>query len=341
MNEKMKALIYEGPRELHIREVEVPILKENEVLVQVAFTGICGSEISGYLGENSLRKPPLIMGHELSGVVAKIGSSVTKWEEGARVVVNPLVSCGLCDACLSGKAQLCIDRRLLGAHLPGSYAQYVKVPETALHLIPDSLSLEEAALVEPLACAARVAELSRVNPTDKVFIAGTGPIGLFVLQVMTLYGVTDLYVSDINPERLEMARTFGATTIHAKDENVVERVRELTGGTGVNVAVDAIGMQITRNQCIEAVSFGGKVIFTGLHQNETSLPINDMIRKEISTHGSFAYSPKNFAQALSWIIQNRISLQDWVLKEPLEKGKDSFERLLKQPGSIAKILLIP
>ena len=340
----MKALIYEGPREMHLREVEVPVPGDDEVLIRIAYSGICGSELSGYYGHNSLRKPPLIFGHEFSGTIAALGERAGKdtgLQIGIRVTANPLVTCGRCPTCLQGRQQLCVSRKLLSAALPGSNAEYVKLPAQFVYPLPDSVSLELGAMTEPAACAVRAVELAEVSPKDHVLVMGLGPIGLLIVQVLSLYGVKRIFAADMNPERLEMASQWGVTAIHPKHTDVLEEVRRLTHGIGADVAIDAVGSGITRNQCIQCAAFGGRVIFTGLHEADSTLPVNTIIRNEIRCLGSFAYSSLNFETALRWLSEGRIGFQAGVVKAPLEEGGTWFEKLLTNAGSTTKVLLYP
>lgn len=344
-SETMQALMYEGPRTMNMKEVPMPIVGHDDVLIKVAVSGICGSELSGYLGQNSLRKPPLIMGHEFSGEIVQVGEHILKEGRlavGQRVIANPLISCYRCEYCLSGRQHLCNKRALLGAHLPGSYAQYVKVPATAVYSLADHLSFEEGALAEPLACAVNVAEMSGAKPDDIALIIGMGPIGLFVMQALKLHGVNKIIAVDRNEDRLSIAEQLGATIINAGTVDVLQEIRRLTSGSnGVTVAVDAVGADVTRNQCVQVCAPGGRVVFTGLHESHAKLPINDMIRAEISVMGSFAYSASHFTTALKWLEDGRIQMKQWVVKETLGKGQECFERLLTNPGPVAKILLVP
>src|SRR4026207_1400378 len=178
MESTMSALVYEAPLQMNMRQVPMPVLQPNEVLIRVAYSGICGSELSGYEGKNSLRKPPLIMGHEFSGHIEAIGSAVDRSELniGAAVTANPLVSCRQCRYCLRGKQHLCPKRKLLGAHLPGSNAEFVAIRADALSLTPAGLSLATAALVEPAACAIHAAALAKPAPDEQALVVGAGPI---------------------------------------------------------------------------------------------------------------------------------------------------------------------
>jgi threonine dehydrogenase-like Zn-dependent dehydrogenase len=338
----MKALVYEGPRDMNVREVDVPTLEPDEVLIQVAYSGICGSELSGYLGQNALRKPPLIFGHEFSGTIADLGEEATSTQElsvGQRVTANPLISCGRCEKCLGGRQELCVWRKLLSASLPGSNAEYVKVPARFVYPLPENVSLEQGALVEPIACAVRAAELASVHPSHTVLVTGVGPIGLFIVQALKVHGVRRIIAVDLNKDRLEMASRLDAITISPEEADTVEEVSRITNGKGVEIAVDAVGVSATRNQCVQSVTSGGRVIFEGLHDAESSVPVNTMIRNEITCIGSFAYSALNFGTALQWLAEGRVGLEGGVIESPLEEGAQWFERLLGNQGKVSKVLL--
>ncbi|MFC5653710.1 zinc-binding dehydrogenase [Paenibacillus solisilvae] len=330
----MKALVYEGPKLMNIRETAAPVPGEDEVLVRVARAGICGSELSGYLGHNSLRKPPLIMGHEFSGTIERVGSDVNRFQAGDRITANPLVTCGRCAACTTGAAQLCAERKLLGAHLPGAFAEYVVVPEHNIHRLEPHVSFEEGAFTEPFACAVHICNLLKLHPSGRLLIMGAGPIGLLTLQAARIFGLQDITVIDLNEERLEIARELGAAA--------ATRL-ELPGSGGslnaFDAAVDAVGMQVTRAGCVKAVKLGGSVVFSGLHEDSSQLPLNDMIRSEIKTYGAFAYSPADFSAALQWIAQRKMRLSPWSTLAPLEDGSSCFDKLIGSPGRTAKILL--
>ncbi|MFD0715008.1 zinc-binding dehydrogenase [Paenibacillus sp. GCM10027626] len=329
----MKALVYEGPRILEMREVAVPAIKPDEVLIRVEVAGICGSELGGFLGHNSLRKPPLIMGHEFSGQIAEVGAAAGQFTIGERVTANPLATCGSCRYCRNGASQLCERRSLLGAHRPGAFADYVAVPARNVYRLPDQVSYAEGAFTEPFACAVHICRLLAMKPTDRIIIYGAGPIGLFALQAAQVYGVRQAVVADLNEARLEIARELGAIAV--TDPQLAADLPE----DGFDAAIDAVGAEVTRQKCVQAVRRGGKVLFTGLHEAESKLPINDMIRSEVATYGAFAYSDDDFETALAWIAQGRVNLLPWTKTEPLADGQACFERLIAGPGKIAKYLL--
>lgn len=339
----MKALVYEGPRQLNIRQVPEPEPGADEVLVKVAFSGICGSELGGYLGHNSLRKPPLIMGHEFSGEIVALGSQAARLKSGLtvgqRVTVNPLVHCGVCRACLAGRHNLCRERRIIGIHQPGSYADLVAAPARLVYPLPDHLSLEHAALTEPVGCAVRAVKLAGCTAMETLLITGLGPIGLLALQVAQTAGLTKILATDTDPHRRAIGEHFGVRVLNPLTENVVEIVRAETDGLGADAAIDAVGLAITRQQCIEAVKLGGTVVFVGLHDEESQIQSNLVIRKEVTLRGSFAYTPLDFEDGFNWLVEGRVQIDPWLLKAPLAEGQACFERLLDEPGPVAKILL--
>lgn len=336
----MRALVYEASRVMNIRELERPTPGPGQVLVKVAFSGICGSELSGFMLQNSLRQPPLVFGHELAGIVAELGEGVTTTRPGARVTVNPLISCGRCGYCISGNHQRCRERLLLGASLPGSNAEFVLVPSTALEDVPDGLDLKDAAMAEPAACAVHAVSLSQITAESSALVVGAGPIGLFVTQVLRAHGVSRVFASDTNPERRRMAADLGAIALRDGDEELLADVRELTGGAGVEVAFDAAGTPQTRRGCLAATAPGGRVMLIGLHTDETSLPLNTLIRSEIAVQGVFAYTPAAFRTALAWLAAGRLFLREGVVEADLEQGAEWFQRLVDGDPS-SKVLLRP
>ena len=339
----MKALVWEGPRQMNLREVERPQPAADEVLIRVVYSGICGSELGGYLGHNSLRKPPLIMGHEFSGEIVDAGEEVAcikpSLAVGQRVTVNPLIAEPWAHASLRGRHNLARPRNIIGIHRPGSYAGYVSAPASNVYVLPEQMSMEHAALTEPMACAVRTAKLSGATATDCVLITGLGPIGLLTLQVVKASGARRIYATDTDPDRRAIGAHFGVRVVDPRAENVVELVRAETDGEGVDVAIDAVGATATRRECIEAVRWGGKVIFTGLHDEESNLQANLIIRAEIAVQGSFAYTPLDFEDAFHWLAEGRLEIDPWLHKAPLAEGGAMFERLLSSPGPVAKILL--
>ncbi len=341
----MQALVWEAPSRMVMHEVEKPAPAAGEAMIEVAYAGICGSELSGYLGHSSLRVPPLVMGHEFSGKIVELGSGIDRDKIGLRigqaVTVNPLSQCGECGYCRRGDGHLCPQRRVLGAHGPGAYASFVTTPVVQVKPLPMGLSLRDGALTEPVACAVRIGEMAGDVSGKACLIIGAGPIGLLAMQVLFFNGAKRVFMADLSEERAAMAGELGGTVINPRAKDVVEVVREQTSGLGVAVSVDAVGLAITRSQCVAATQSGGTLILSGLHQEVSEMPAADIIRREIVVRGSFAYAPRNFARAVELLDQGVVGLDPWIVEAPLRDGGAWFERLLNEPGDVSKVLLVP
>lgn len=334
----MKALVWTAPEQFEMRDTPIPEPGDDEIVVRVAYVGICGSELSGYLGHNALRVPPLVMGHEFSGVIAEDSGGM---RAGTRVTVNPLYCTGESDLQRQGLDQLCPTRKLIGASVPGAFAQYVRVPASTVHVLPDGLSLREGALTEPAGCAVRVGELAGDVTGASCLVIGAGPIGLLSMQVLMLNGAGQVFIVDLDRERLAMGVQLGGIPLHPADTNIVEAVRQQTGGRGVAVSLDAVGAEVTRHQCVAATMTTGMVILSGLHEETSTIPAADIIRREIVVRGSFSYSPANFKQAIQLLAEKKLRLDPWIVEAPLAEGKQWFDRLIHQPGNVSKVLLYP
>lgn len=341
----MKTLVWEAPRVMNMREQEMPTLAADEVLIRVAFAGICGSELSGYLGHNALRVPPLVMGHEFSGTIADIAPGAhTEFSElkvGQPVTVNPLWYDGTCEYCQRGDTQLCVNRKLIGAHRAGAFAEYVSVPAKLVVPLPAGMSPRTGALTEPVACGVRIGELAGNLEQQDALVVGAGPIGLVALQALQMQGARRIFVSDLDGERLKMGEQLGGIPLNARDVDVVQTVRAQTQGSGVAVAVDCVGMAVTRKQCVQATRSAGTMILVGLHEETSAMPAAEMIRREIVARGSFSYSHRNFLEALRRLENEQVHLDPWIVEAPLEQGGAWFDRLLDAPGNVSKVLLTP
>lgn len=241
----MPALVWLGPRKMELCEEPVPEPTAGELILAVSAVGICGSELSGYLGQNSLRHPPLIMGHEAAGHIVEIVEPAALADGSpaslqGRVTFNPLSVCGTCEFCLAGLTNLCPKRQLIGAHRPGAFASYVRVPATQCWPVPETLTDVTASLTEPLACAVRAVHQAQVQAGQSLLILGAGPIGLFCLAVARTLGVEEILVSDLSSYRLEIARRWGATAVlDARKDDVVATIRQ-SFAHGVTATIDDV-----------------------------------------------------------------------------------------------------
>jgi threonine dehydrogenase-like Zn-dependent dehydrogenase len=316
----MQALVYTRPLTLELRDVPEPEPGPGEVVVDVGAVGICGSELEGFRSRSPFRVPPLIMGHELAG---------RRRSDGALVAINPLLACGRCDLCLRGRRNICRQRGLLGISRSGGFAERVAVPESACMPVPDGMTVERAALAEPLANAVhawRLALAQDQSPT-RVGIVGAGMLGLAVGLVVRRAGIVDVAISDVNADRLASAERAGAGTGAPALEGEFD------------VVFDAVGTAETRAASVDRLRPGGTAVWIGLHGAEAGFDGQALIRSEKRILATFAYLERDFATA----IELAASLEDtsWVTRRPLGEGVDAFLGLLDAPGAAAKTLLIP
>jgi threonine dehydrogenase-like Zn-dependent dehydrogenase len=248
-----------------------------------------------------------------------------------------------CVMCRAGYENLCLNRSLIGAHRPGAFAEYVAVPEIACYRLPDTIDDVTGTLVEPTACALRAVELAKVRPGGSVLILGAGPIGLLSLLVAKAAGASEIIITDLAQHRLDLALTWGAThAVNPAMESVEEVARKATDGLGMDAAIDAVGLPVTRNSAIKAVRPGGQVVFIGLHQDDTSIPGNFIIRSEIDIKGAFCYTQNNFTSSIRLLASGFLpEATSWVDLRGLDDTDRSFAQLIDDPSSAIKIILKP
>jgi L-iditol 2-dehydrogenase len=328
---------------MEMQERAEPSLEADEVLIEVKAVGVCGSELSGYLGHNSLRVPPLVMGHEFAGKIVAVGSGVRDLSVADNVIVNPLVTCGQCVMCKQGRNNLCLQRQLVGAHRPGAFAEKVAVPAKNCSVLPVNLDFTGGSLAEPLACGVRTAELAAIKGNDRVLVIGAGAIGLMCIAAVKEASGNVVLISDIHAGRLETALSWGAeNTLDSREGDVVAKTKSLTDGLGVDVVIDAVGSTQTRQTAIQSVRVGGTVIVIGLHEADSVLAINDMVRREITLMGSFAYTKANFTKAINMLAAGKIKVsEDWLEHRHLSDCAVTFAELVDKPPAVSKIVLRP
>jgi len=317
-----------------MQEMPAPTPQAGEVLLRVSTAGICGSDIHGFLGHSPRRKPGLILGHEAVGVVAELGPGAKNVNRGQRVYVNPLISCGKCEACSSGKENCCASWRLLGMdRVHGAYAEFVAVPASQLRTIPDDVSDERAVWAEPLANIVHCFRISMSERPRSMAILGAGTMGALGLTLAKARGIEKVVVVDKNEARLGAAKEIGAdVAINADRENAKE------GIGSVDYVFDAVGVSSMRRLALEVCKRGGRIAFLGMGENETSLPFIDMIRNEQAIFTSFAYTPADFAESVRLIESGDAPPDKWTEIRSLSEGQESFLKMAHDPGSTLKLL---
>jgi len=335
----MRALVYTGPGRVEMQDVARPTAGTGDVLLAIEVAAVCGSDIHGFLGHSERRKPGLVLGHEAVGTIEEVHPSVAGWKAGQRVVVNPLITCGACAACLAGRQNLCAQWKVLGLdRTQGTYADFVALPASCLYAFPEGLTEQEAVLTEPLANVVHYFRISMTEVPDSMAVLGAGPIGILTLVLAKRRGIGRVVVVDTNEERLDVARRLGADAVVVSGrEDPVEAVRRGTDG-GAEVVVETAGITATRRQAVGCCRRGGRLVFVGLGDNESSLPWIEMIRDEKTVFTTFAYTPRDFAAALRIVASRQIDLRPWTETRPLADGQAGFEKIAYAPGSTLKMV---
>jgi threonine dehydrogenase-like Zn-dependent dehydrogenase len=302
-----------------------------ELIVQPAAVGICGSEVEGYLGHMGNRTPPLVMGHEFAGVVVAAGDGAGDWD-GARVAVNPLAGCGRCRLCRAGQENLCPQRTLIGVHQDGAFADLVRAPAANVRALPDGMTARAGALVEPLANGVHAVRLGlATGPVRQAVVLGAGTVGLMTLQAALLSGIDHVAVLEPQDDRRRRALALGAHEVHASADEAREALRAADDGLGADLVLDAVGAQATRRLALELLAPGGRAVCIGLAADDTTLGFHDVVRGQLTIHGSYAYTMADFEQALRWLADGRVSVGDLTAVRPLADGPDAFAQLAAGP----------
>lgn len=343
----MKALLLSKYRHLEITELPNPTPGPGEILVKVAACGICGSDVHGYDGSSGRRIPPIVMGHEAAGRVAGVGPQVTGWSEGDRITFDSTIFCGTCRYCSLGDVNLCDHRQVLGVscsdyRCAGAFAEYVIVPQRIVYRLPASLSFAEAAMLEAVAVAVHAVSLSRISPGDQALVLGAGMIGLLTLQALRAAGCSSVNVADVDASRLKLAEEVGATaTLHATGDDLVSEILRRTNGAGVDVAVEAVGIDATVRTAVQSVRKGGTVTLVGNIAPEITLPLQKVVTRQIRLQGSCA-SAGEYLQAIDLLTSGAIKVKPLITAiAPLEEGPQWFERLHSREPNLMKVVLTP
>jgi (R,R)-butanediol dehydrogenase/meso-butanediol dehydrogenase/diacetyl reductase len=342
----MKIANWYGGGDFRIEEVPKPKIRDNEVLVAVKAASICGSEVHAFTGVSKRRQEihglPLVMGHEFSGEVVEVGKDVKYISVGDRVSVNPIVTCGKCEQCITGRTNICKNFVLLGLHVNGAFAEYVPVPAENCYKIPDTLSFEEVALIEPCSVGVHAVNIARLELGDDVAILGAGPIGLMALQAAKCAGAGRIFIADVVPFRLDMAKKMGADIIiNPAEEDSVQKIMELTNGEGVDVAIEAVGVQRTVQQAIDIVKKGKTVVVAGMMEKIMAVGMLNVAQNEVRIQGDYGYTKKEFASSLKLVSANKINLKPMITHVfTLNEIVKGFE-VLVQKKDVMKVIIKP
>ena len=340
----MKALVLTEYLRLEYKDVPDPQIKANEVLLRIKASAICGSDIFGYDGRSGRRIPPIIMGHEASGVIEAVGSEVNRFAVGDRVTFDSTLYCRDCRPCLTGQINLCDNRRVFGVSCDdyskdGAFAEYLAVPEYILYRLPDNVTYEQASVIEPLAIALHAVNRTRIRTGDDVMVVGCGTIGQLIIKLLSIMGCGLLIAVDIDKGKLETAIKSGADKIiNSVQEDVNSLARELTGGRGLDCAFEAVGISDTVGYTMKSLKKGGEMTLVGNIQKTVEFPLQHAVTNEITVNTSCA-SAGEYATCIKLISSGKIDLSDIIgLTAPLSKGAEIFDTLYKGSGIIKAVL---
>jgi L-iditol 2-dehydrogenase len=343
----MKALLLSEYKHLDMADVPEPEIGPDELLIRVRACGICGSDVHGYDGSSGRRIPPVVMGHEAAGVVAAVGQAVSDMREGDRVTFDSTVWCGHCHFCRRGQVNLCDDRQVLGVSCGeyrrmGAFAEYVSVPRRICYRLPDELPFEKAAMIEAVSVAVHAVSLTPVTLNDTALVVGAGMIGLLTLQAAKLAGCGRVIIADVDQSRLETARELGASeVILARNTDVAEEVKTMTGGLGADIAFECVGATPTIQNSIASTRKGGTVTLIGNIAPQVEIPLQSVVTRQIRLQGSCASSGE-YPACIDFLARGAIRV-DTMLSAiaPLEEGPRWFERLHQREPNLMKVVLTP
>jgi len=347
MQGKMKAAVLTKPGHIEIQELDIPTPGPDEALVRVRAVGLCGSDVHYYehgkIGPYVVTKP-IILGHEAAGEVVAVGSEVRHLKAGQRVTIEPGVTCGRCEYCKSGRYNLCPDVRFLATPpYDGAFCEYIVIRADFLYPIPDSMSYEKAALIEPLSVGLHAVSRGGLKTGETVVIMGMGPIGMMTLLAAKVAGAGRVIGVDLERFRLERALQMGADgVVNLREEDGMEAILRLTGGRKADLAIETAGNGKAAQASLQAVRRGGRVVLVGLPQEEaTPLNIPYIVDNEIDIRGVFRYH-NTYPTGVAVMSAENLNLDPIVTdRMTLDETPKAFEKAIKEKHSTLKIVIEP
>lgn len=343
----MKALVLESYNNLIYKDVQDPVIGDNEVLIKVKAVGICGSDIHGMDGSTGRRIPPIIMGHEASGIIDKIGNKVLNWKIGDRVTFDSTIYNEDDWFTKKGMYNLSDNRMVLGVSCNefkrlGAFAEYVVVPQHILYQIPDNVNYSQAAMTEPAAVALHAINISNLNPNSIALVIGSGMVGMFVIQLLKIKGVKTIIAIDKENDRLEKAKLSGADyTFNPDDSELENLINSKTDNRGVDIVFEVVGLSETINQSIDLLRKGGSLTIIGNLSNTIELPLQKVVTRQLKIQGSCAINGE-YEEILKYIANGKLNVNSILSSEaPLEEGAIWFDKLYNKEKGLMKVILKP
>jgi L-iditol 2-dehydrogenase len=343
----MKALLLTEYMHLELADVAVPAIGPHDVLIRVRSCGICGSDVHGIDGSTGRRIPPLVMGHEAAGVITEVGSAVTEWKPGERVTFDSTVSCGDCAFCRRGEVNLCDNRQVLGVSCGdyrrhGAFAEFVAVPARILYRLPDSLTFDQAAMIEAVSVAVHAVNLTPIAPGDTAVVVGCGMIGQLTIQAAKAAGFASVIGVDVDDARLAVAQAAGADAVlNSRSVDAPAEIRARTGGRGADAVLEAVGMTAPIRTAVAAVRKGGTVTLIGNFSADIELPLQQVVTRQIRLQGSCA-SAGEYPKCIELMASGKIRVDNLIsARTPLEDAASWFDRLYRHEPNLMKVIVQP
>ena len=322
----MKAVSFQGKDTVAVVDKPIPPVIDDTVLIKVAYAGICGSDLSIVAGKHPRAKPPLVMGHEFSGTIVELPQNPRPdLKVGDRVTVFPLITCGKCYVCQMGLPHVCQELKLFGIDTDGAFAEYVRVTQDTVFKIPDNLSDQKGALIEPIAVCIHSARMSRLQIGDTVVVTGAGPIGLLMAMVARAAGAAQVIVTEVSPVRIAGAKKLGFTVLNAADDNLVEQVLDLTRGRGGDIVFEATGHPSVAPYLLDLVRIRGQIVQVGIFKQPVAIDLRAVNFHEVELIGARVYTREDYDQTISLAAQQRFDLDSIEAEvRPLEEAVAAF-----------------
>ena len=340
--EEYPMAVVTAPGKIEFQRKTLPPMGDHDVLLRVKACAICGGDLHIFKGKHPLASLPVAVGHELSGEVIEVGKSVSRISRGDRVAVEPVIPCGKCHFCLRGEYHLCQDIRYQYSAGQGGFTPFFVVSENWVHRLPDFLSYEEGALLEPLAVAVHAARKAQIEMGHTVAIFGAGGIGLLLLQVARASGCAKVFITDLSEHRLKTAEFFGAAlALPPGKEDPVERILRETGGFGVDRSFEAVGLEKTLHQAAASLKKGGIAVLIGFFEDphQVTFPVNLFVQREIQIRGSRGYC-WDFQVAMEFLRNKKVKLEPLISHRlPLEDLPRAFQILLDPKSKADKVVI--
>jgi 2-desacetyl-2-hydroxyethyl bacteriochlorophyllide A dehydrogenase len=334
--------LLEAPRRFQLVARPRPVAGPGEVVLRIAATAVCHTDLEIYTGRHPGVRYPVVMGHESTGIVDSIGEGVTNVEVGQHVIVNPIIFCGECDSCLRGKENMCLNAGLFGREVEGSMSEYVRLKSRYVHPLPDSMPLADATLIETLATVRHAQILLEVKPGESVVVLGQGTTGLLNTAFAALSGAAPVIAISRTRWKLDLAERMGAHhVIGAGIEDAVDEVRRLTGGKGADVVIDTAGGANTVKPGLDMLRPAGRFgPFAVSHEPLVGVSTFPLYYNEIRIIGSRALVPSDMAPSIDLVAAGKIDVSKFVTaRYPLSQASDAFEEYERNPGRILRIVI--